>query len=82
MRFLFTSRIEAGVKPRPPWRLRCHSRTKQSGNATARGDVSWYWISEDGLPDPVKAMGQILVNTASIDPKLALDHAYGAVHTP
>ncbi|MGS5206165.1 terminase small subunit [Escherichia coli] len=31
---------------------------------------------EDGLPDPVKAMGQILVENLIIDPKLALDAAW------
>ncbi len=31
---------------------------------------------EDGLPDPVKAMGRILVENIVIDPKLALDAAY------
>lgn len=31
---------------------------------------------EDGLPDPVKAMGRILVENLSIDPKLALDAAW------
>ncbi|EEW8669260.1 terminase small subunit, partial [Escherichia coli] len=31
---------------------------------------------EDGLPDPVKAMGRILVENISIDPKLALDAAW------
>lgn len=30
---------------------------------------------EDGLPDPVKAMGRILVENLCIDPKLALDAA-------
>ncbi len=31
---------------------------------------------EDGLPDPVKAMGRILVENLCIDPKLALDAAW------
>ncbi|EJE3392565.1 terminase small subunit [Escherichia coli] len=31
---------------------------------------------EDGLPDPVKAMGRILVENLIIDPKLALDAAW------
>lgn len=31
---------------------------------------------EDGLPDPVKAMGRILVENLSVDPKLALDAAW------
>lgn len=31
---------------------------------------------EDGLPDPVKAMGRILEENLSIDPKLALDAAW------
>ncbi|EFG4030185.1 terminase small subunit [Escherichia coli] len=31
---------------------------------------------EDGLPDPVKAMGRILEENINTDPKLALDAAY------
>lgn len=31
---------------------------------------------EDGLPDPVKAMGRLLVENINTDPKLALDAAY------
>ncbi|EIS2496864.1 terminase small subunit [Escherichia coli] len=31
---------------------------------------------EDGLPDPVKAMGRLLVENINTDPRLALDAAY------
>lgn len=31
---------------------------------------------DDGLPDPVKAMGRILMENIGVDPKLALDAAY------
>ncbi len=31
---------------------------------------------EDGLPDPVKAMGRLLVENINTDPVLALDAAY------
>ncbi|HEH1434225.1 TPA: terminase small subunit [Escherichia coli] len=39
-------------------------------------DVSGIDYMEDGLPDPVKAMGRILVENLIIDPKLALDAAW------
>ncbi len=33
-------------------------------------------LMDDGLPDPLKAMGKILMDNIDTDPKLALDAAY------
>ena len=79
MRFLFTGRKNQSrrINPVAVRRLQYLSRTKiipeMPPSAVMSPGIEYM---EDGLPDPVKAMGRILVENLCIDPKLALDAAW------
>lgn len=65
------------INPVAVRRLQYHSRTKNNLEMPPSAVMSpGIEYMEDGLPDPVKAMGRILVENLCIDPKLALDAAW------